>query len=980
MKQIVLMILMCVPCWLFGQTVVADASQVVGQVSPLIYGSGAEDVNHEIYGGLYDQRIFGEGFEEMPVMNVKDFTAYDSRWSVTDDYVQLAAASHGKLISKNAHLRKGSVEVEVRLDGATAIAGLILEVSSPSAGMDAFNGYEISLDADDAIFVFGKHQNNWQSITNVPVTLAAQNGWNKLRVDVDEAKFTCYVNDTKVFEYTDASSPLSGDLVGVRSVNGSASFRHLKVDGTEYPFVGEAGDVTNFKQYDNIWTLDNGVLNVTTTRHGKIIYDNALLGKGSIEVEVRMEGGSPIAGFIFDVSNPGTGADAFNGYEVSLNGNSRTFVFGKHEHNWTSITNQALTFTPTEWNKMRVDFDGKTAQCYINGTLVFEYEDKTATPLMQGLVGLRSYGGSASFRNFTIDGQKVPLVLVPIGLSNMWDAIGETATYTHDSKNPFTGRYAQGISGKKGDGAANRGLNKWGISVVKDSVLHNTLYLHGSVSEIQVALQSADGSKEYARSKVEGIGDEWKCFTTDLVPNATDPNARYVLELGEEGTVWADQVLLASDSYPFRSDLTQAFKDERLTFLRYGGCMINAAGYLTKNMIGNRLERQPYDGFWYLNSTNGFAIPEFVEFARLIGTEPAFSINVEDNPEDVIRMLDEIKQWRPRIIQIGNEEMIGTKELSAYQHYVERFLTLYNAIHPVYPDIEFAIAAWWRSGEKATMEYVFRALDGKASYWDYHPFTETPEQAKNTESVITQMQKYFLSWNPETTMRCVIFEENGYTHDMARALAHATMLCIVRRTNGFVPMDSPANALQPYMQNDNGWDQGQIFFDTEKTWMQPPYYAQQMAATYHQPLLVSARISGNNFDASVTKNEAGDTLVIHAVNYSNTNRNLLLSLKGFDEVKEVKAISLSGVQNGRNTPENPTQFAPVEEQLAPGNRLPLKPYSYTVFVLTTKGADGIAKVTAQEADTTLVYDISGRKASRDATGLLIMNNRVVRVR
>ena len=343
-------------------------------------------------------------------------------------------------------------------------------------------------------------------------------------------------------------------------------------------------------------------------------------------------------------------------------------------------------------------------------------------------------------------------------------------------------------------------------------------------------------------------------------------------------------------------------------------------------------------------------------------------------------MLDEIKQWRPRIIQIGNEEMIGTKELSAYQHYVERFLTLYNAIHPVYPDIEFAIAAWWRSSEKATMEYVFRALDGKASYWDYHPFTETPEQAKNTESVITQMQKYFLSWNPETTMRCVIFEENGYTHDMARALAHATMLCIVRRTNGFVPMDSPANALQPYMQNDNGWDQGQIFFDAEKTWMQPPYYAQQMAATYHQPLLVSARISGNNFDASVTKNEAGDTLVIHAVNYSNTNRNLLLSLKGFDEVKEVKAISLSGVQNGRNTPENPTQFVPVEEQLAPGNRLPLKPYSYTVFVLTTKGADGIAKVTAQEADTTLVYDISGRKASRDATGLLIMNNRVVRVR
>ncbi len=974
------MILALVPCCLMAQTVVVNASTVDGTVSPLIYGSGAEDVNHEIYGGLYDQRIFGEGFEEVAVMNVKNFKAYDNRWAVSGDIVQLGTGSHGKLVSQTAHVRKGTVEVEVRLDGASAIAGLIMEVSSAAPGMDAFNGYEISLDADDGAFVFGKHQNNWQSIANKPVTLLARDAWNKLRVEVDGAKFVCYVNDNKVFEYTDASSPLSGDLIGVRTVNGSASFRHLKVDGTELSLEGEPGDVADFKQYDDMWTLADGVLSVATTKHGKIIYQNKTLGKGSIAVEVRMDSQSPIAGFIFDVSNPGTGADAFNGYEVSLNGGSRTFVFGKHEQNWTSITNKGISFTPTDWNKMRIDMDGRQAKCYINDVLVFEYEDKTSTPLMEGLVGLRSYGGSASFRNLTIDGAAVPFRNTPIGVSNMWDAVGN-GTYVLDGDNPFTGRYAQRISGEKGDGVSNRGLNKWGISVVKDSVFHNTLYLRGTASKIQVALQNVDGTVEYARSEIEGIGEEWKCFTTDLMPTATDPEARYVLELGEAGTVWADQVLLASDAYPFRSDLTKAFKDERLTFLRYGGCMINAGGYLTKNMVGNRLERAPYEGYWYLNSTNGFAIPEFVEFARLINAEPAFSINVEDNPEDVIRMLDEMKQWRPRIIQIGNEEMIGTKELSAYQHYVDRFLTLYNAIHPVYPDIEFVIAAWWRSGEKATMEHVFRALDGKASYWDYHPFIETPEQAKETESVIAQMQKLFLTWNPETTMRCVIFEENGYTHNMARALAHATMLCIVRRTNGFVPMDSPANALQPYMQNDNGWDQGQIFFDPAKTWMQPPYYAQQMAAKYHQSLLVNAKVSGSNFDATVTKNEAGDTLVIHAVNYSTSSRTMLLSIKEFGEVKDVLSVSLSGTAKGRNTPDNPTQFAPQEEHLTPGNKLPLKPYSYTVFVLTTNDASGIAKVTEEPADTSKpVYDISGKKASRDATGLLIMNNHVVLVK
>ena len=121
------------------------------------------------------------------------------------------------------------------------------------------------------------------------------------------------------------------------------------------------------------------------------------------------------------------------------------------------------------------------------------------------------------------------------------------------------------------------------------------------------------------------------------------------------------------------------------------------------------------------------------------------------------------------------------------------------------------------------MQFVFQMLDGKCDYWDYHPWTETPQQAKETEAEIARMKALFLEWNPQTTMRCAILEENGNTHDMARALAHAVMLNVVRRAGGFVPMDSPANALQPYKQNDNGWDQGQIFFSPSQVWMQPPF-------------------------------------------------------------------------------------------------------------------------------------------------------------
>jgi hypothetical protein len=40
------------------------ANESAGAASPLLRGAGIEDVNHELYGGIYSQMIFGESFEE----------------------------------------------------------------------------------------------------------------------------------------------------------------------------------------------------------------------------------------------------------------------------------------------------------------------------------------------------------------------------------------------------------------------------------------------------------------------------------------------------------------------------------------------------------------------------------------------------------------------------------------------------------------------------------------------------------------------------------------------------------------------------------------------------------------------------------------------------------------------------------------------------------------------------------------------------
>jgi hypothetical protein len=43
-----------------------EADHVVGPVSRLLTGACIEDVNHEIYGGIYSQMVFGESFQEPP--------------------------------------------------------------------------------------------------------------------------------------------------------------------------------------------------------------------------------------------------------------------------------------------------------------------------------------------------------------------------------------------------------------------------------------------------------------------------------------------------------------------------------------------------------------------------------------------------------------------------------------------------------------------------------------------------------------------------------------------------------------------------------------------------------------------------------------------------------------------------------------------------------------------------------------------------
>ena len=99
---------------------------------------------------------------------------------------------------------------------------------------------------------------------------------------------------------------------------------------------------------------------------------------------------------------------------------------------------------------------------------------------------------------------------------------------------------------------------------------------------------------------------------------------------------------------------------------------------------------------------------------------------------------------------------------------------------------------------------------------------------------------------------------NANNHDHRRALANAAAIRPDPR-DGRVPVVLSANGLQPDGQNDNGWDQGLLFLNPAKVWLQPPGYVTRMVSRNYQPgsWRVSRRRSGRR-DLDVTATRSAD--------------------------------------------------------------------------------------------------------------------------
>ena len=742
-------------------------------------------------------------------------------------------------------------------------------------------------------------------------------------------------------------------------------------------------------------TESGPVLAVDEQSNGpKMVLDDTDCESGVFSADGFFEGAGPV-GFTVKTSKAGPGSDNFYGYEVGLV--SGGVKVARHENNYDG--DSAKTFScdaaPGRWINLKVETTKDNIAVFVDGVKAGDYP--TAASVTAGKMGLRAWSGSGKYKNFQFqraggEVQQIPVPVIDGSVSGMWAEVKRGTAeggWELDKTDPYTkslissGAQSQRLIFESGEGAVgvnNMGLNRKGMNFEKDKAYEGYIYarsLYGA--DVYVVLESADGSEQYGEAKLEvESGNGWEKYAFQITPDQKDAAGRMTVELRGAGTADLGYAYLQPGEWgrykglPIRKDVAEKLEGQNLSFLRFGGSMINVADYKWKHMLGAPEDRPTYNGCWYSYSTFGFGMKEFLDLCEALGVMGIPTFNSYETKEDMADFIDFATGTDPRnewvkkriemghpepydlpYLQIGNEERIDNA-------YAGRFNGLAPTIWEkdddiiligadlVYDDVitdpyNFTGAASGITsleGHKAIMDLAKQK--GRTVYFDVHTWTHNPDSSAKYTEVLVSFYNALHQVCPGTDTKVVIFEYNALAHNMERGLANAYATIDMEKYSDMFPIVSSANCLQVDGHNDNGWDQGLVFMDNDSSWYQPPAYVTQMSGGAYQPNRVAARLDGavDGVNYVAGRSDDGESLTLKFLNNNASELGISTLLKGLAEgdydvtVTTLRADNLSDT----NTADNPEKIKPVVRTLENGVRnnkllVTLAPKSYTVVTI-----------------------------------------------
>lgn len=175
-----------------------------------------------------------------------------------------------------------------------------------------------------------------------------------------------------------------------------------------------------FRTYGGSWIMENGIISGKGDFGGRITPAFDLVPEmksGAIRVRVyipeRKEG---FSGLGFKISDSGTGADAYNGYEIGFNPKKKTILIGVHRHDFHPVRTIPFDIPVGKWFSLEVNFTEETFDLQLDGKKIFDHKEKGMKkndPLRKGSIAFRSWGYPIRFTDLEIrsgsDWRSIPL-------------------------------------------------------------------------------------------------------------------------------------------------------------------------------------------------------------------------------------------------------------------------------------------------------------------------------------------------------------------------------------------------------------------------------------------------------------------------------------------------------------------------------------------------------------------------------------------
>ncbi len=760
--------------------------------------------------------------------------------------------------------------------------------------------------------------------------------------------------------------------------------------GESFEEAAAHSENSGFKSAGGAWYVEEDQggdqLCIDKTANGpKLLISDTDCTEGYIEADVWVDGEA--SGFLIKTSNATEGADNFDGYEISiLNGGVR---LGKHVHNYTNISDTPCNAPQKTWIHLRAEFTGNTMTVYIDGTQVVSYTDPS--PIQKGSVGFRAWNANTKWKNVrvSIGGEEKEISFDSFkqgsSTAGMWESaisdgtVGQTSVIT---SGVYNGKQAQRLEITSGTGSLsinNMGLNRSGMGFVADKDYNGYIYARSDAPVIvYTALESADGSKRYAEASFTVSGD-YKKYEFFLTPDTTDSAGRFVIEIRQAGCLDVDYAFLEPGSWGLykglhvRKDVAEMLEKQGITVLRFGGCMANAADYKWKKMTGNPEDRGVYNGWWYAYSSYGFGIIEFMDLCEALGVAYVPDFSSYESAEDMadfirfaygtdqndpwVKLRREMGREEPynlQYIQIGNEDKVD-------QAFAGRFNAIANAVWALNPDVTLIVGDFEYkevitnpnrftgnssgitslAGHKLILDNA--AEKGGRVWFDIHFWSESGADPEQFFKPALSFYEALKTISPEADTGLCVLELNANAHHFERALCNALAIKFAEELDGVIKIMCSANALQVQDQNDNGWNQGLIFMDSDSAWYQPPAYIDRMLLDAHLPyaLTIEEDVRTNKFDITAAVSEDGKCVTVKILNRTGSKKGVGIEIPAFTDGK----VTMTSVEyadrltavNTNAKPENTKPADPVvtEDALRDGWVLVnAQGYSLTVVTFT----------------------------------------------